>query len=119
MAPETKTEPARVRLAELLRTPEFGLLSEKQQVFCAALIASGFLTGRYDATAAAATAYKTKNPEVLGAELLGQTKIKRVLDIHFQRSPMDSILADLAKAVKKSLRRGSKSRPATITPETA
>jgi hypothetical protein len=119
MPTETKIEKRRLRLIDLMRTPEFQTLSEKQGIFVARYVSSGFLTGRYDASDAAKTAYRTKNPEVLGAELLGQKKIKRILDLHFGRTPMDSILADLEKAVKKSLRRGSKSRPSTITPETA
>jgi hypothetical protein len=106
MATETKIERPRMSVIEIMRTPEFQTLSEKQSIFVARYISGGFLTGRYDATDAAATAYRTKNPVVLGAELIGQSKIKRVLDLHFRRSGLESILTDLRRAAKKSAKRG-------------
>src|SRR5712691_2379300 len=106
MAFETQIEKPRMRLLDLMRTPEFQTHSEKQGIFVARYISGGFLTGRCDPTDAAKTAYKTKNPEVLGAELLGQKKIKRVLDIHFQRSEVESLLAEVRHLIKRSSRRG-------------
>lgn len=96
--------PNKLRLAALTQTAEFGLLTSKQQAFVLKLVALGLTTGRYDATVAAGFAYTTKNPEILGAELMGQRKIKRVLDIHFCRSGLDSILADLRVVVKQARR---------------
>ena len=95
METETKIERPRLRLIDLMRTPEFQTLSEKQGIFVARYICGGILTGRYDATDAAKTAYGTKDPEVLGAELLGQKKIRLVLDLHFCRSEVESLLGEV------------------------
>jgi hypothetical protein len=111
--------PKRVRIAELMRLPDFALLTDKQQSFCALYVSSGFLTGAYDAADAAARIYKTKDARsaaALGAELLGQRKIRTVLDAHFGRSALDSILSDFQKAVKRSLRRGNR-KFIVLTPE--
>jgi len=104
-ATEFTTGEARVRLAELMRTPEFQCLTLKQQVFTAKLVALGLTTGNYDHVAAAAFAYETKNPAILGRELMGQTRIKRLLAIHFRKSELESILADLQRAAKKAARK--------------
>lgn len=111
--------PSRVRIAELMRLPAFALLTDKQQAFCALYVSSGFLHGAYDAADAAATVYRTKDARsaaALGAELLGQRKIRTVLDAHFGRSALDAILDDLQKAVKRSLRRGNR-KFIVLTPE--
>jgi hypothetical protein len=113
--------PKRVRIADLMRLPDFAELTDKQQAFCALYVSSGFLTGKYDAGEAAAKVYRTKDAKsaaALGAELLGQSKIRRLLDAHFGKSALDSMLSDLQKAVKRSVRRGSK-KFVMITPEVA
>lgn len=97
----------RVGLDELMATPEFALLTKKQQVFVAVLIVLGSMTGDYNAEEAASLAYGTVNGQVLGLELMQQSKIKRVLDIHFRRDPMDSLLSDLHRAIKKALRKST------------
>lgn len=97
----------RVHLADLMCTPEFQTLTAKAQVFCAAYIASGMTTGRYDHIAAASVAYKTSRADVVGAEMLGNRKIKAVLDIHFKRSGFDSTLVDLRSLLKRARRRNS------------
>jgi len=108
MTDENKTEPrSPLRLADLMRTPEFMSLTERQQVFVARYVSGGFLNGRYNATDAAATAFRTRNPEVLGNELLGQTKIRAVLDLLFRRDPLESVLANLRYLLKRSNRRGA------------
>jgi hypothetical protein len=111
----------RVRLADLMRLPAFSELTDKQQAFCALYVASGFITGKYDAADAAGRVYKTKDEKsagALGAELLGQRKIRTVLDAHFGRSALDAIVVDLQRAVKRGLRRGAK-KFQVITPEVA
>jgi len=111
----------KVRLADLLRLPDFQTLTDKQQSWCALYCASGFLTGRYDAGDCATKIYKTKNAAsaaALGAQLLGQRKIRTVLDLHFGRNALDGLLADLKRAVKRGLRRGNK-KFVVITPEVA
>ena len=66
-------------------------------------------TGRYDAVDACKLAYKTvRYAELRAYQLLGNKRLRRILDIHFQRSAMDSLLADLHRVIKRSLRRGSK-----------
>ena len=106
------TNTARIPLSDLMATPEFQSLTLKQQIFIARLVARGSQTGTYDPVDAATIAYQTKNAAIMGPELLGQTKIRRVLDIHFGRSPLDSILADLQRAAKKSANVGA------LTPKT-
>jgi hypothetical protein len=113
--------PKRLRLADLLRLPEFATLTPKQQAFVALYVASGFLTDTYDATAAVQKVYRTKDEKsagALGAELLGQRKIRTVLDAHFGRNALDALLTDLQKAVKRSLRRSNK-KFIVLTPELA
>jgi hypothetical protein len=113
--------PTRVRIADLLRLPEFALLTDKQAAFTALYVSSGFLTGKYDAADAAARVYKTKDEKsaaALGAELLGQRKIRTVLDAHFGRNALDALLTDLQKAIKRGLRKGNK-KFQVITPEVA
>jgi hypothetical protein len=104
---DTKSIGKHLRLAAILNTPEFAVLTEKQQIFVARYISGGLVFNRYDAADAAAAAYRTPNAAVLGAELLGQKKIKRVLDLHFRRSEFEVLLADLRRLLKRSERRGS------------
>lgn len=108
------TNAARVRLADLMKHEVFQCLTKKQQIFVAKLVALGLTTGNYDHVAAAAFAYRTKNPQVLGAELLGQAKIRRCLDVHFRRSNLESILDHLGRAAKKSVKRGEGLSPETV-----
>jgi hypothetical protein len=99
-----------ISLEELTLTPEFLVLSQKQKLFVTAFLLLN------DASRAAQVAYKSPNSAILGAALLKQKKIKRVLDVHFGRSKMDSLLEDLHRVIKHSLRRGSKKG---VTPELA
>jgi hypothetical protein len=111
----------KVRLADLLRLPDFQTLTDKQQLFVALYISSGHHTGTYNAADAAARVYRTKDTKsaaALGAELLGQRKIRTVLDLHFGRDALAGLLVDLQRAVKRGLRRGNK-KFVVITPEVA
>jgi hypothetical protein len=100
-----------VPLEALMLDPTFLVLTPRQRLFIAALLCLD-----YNASAAAKIAYKSDNAAILGAALLKQGKVKRVLDIHFGRSKMDSLLEDLHRVIKHSLRRGSKRG---VTPELA
>src|SRR5713101_5322500 len=95
-------------LAELKSRAEWQILTDKQKFFVQSYIASGIDTGTYDAQFAVQSAYDTagKTAVILSYELLANRKIQRVLDLHFGHTEMDSLLADLAKAIKQSLRKG-------------
>jgi hypothetical protein len=111
---------ARLGSTALMVTSEFAQLTAKQKAFVLAYISHGLTTGDYDATAAAQAAYDCAKPEtarVLGWETLGKSKVKAVLNLHFRRSPEDSlnlILTDLHKAIRKSLRKDGVPSVATI-----
>jgi hypothetical protein len=111
----------RARLADLIRLREFALLTDKQAAFISLYVSGGVLSGKYDACDAAARVFKTKNAksaEALGAQLLGQSKIKQVLNHHFGVGALNALLSDLQCAVKRGLRRGNK-KFVVITPEVA
>jgi phage terminase small subunit len=97
----------RVGIAAIMSHEFFQVLTEKQRTFVVRYISSGTATGLYDSVRAVRDAYgDVKNAAVLSSQLLGQKKIKRVLDLHFGRteSPYDSMMAELTKALKKSIR---------------
>ena len=100
----------RVRLADLIQRREFQCLTPKQQAFLSRYISSGLLTGCYDASAATAAVYRTtpKNATIMSYEILGNRKIKAVIDLHFRRSEFDSIMDDLARAARLSIARDLK-----------
>jgi hypothetical protein len=117
--PRTNQRSPRLPLAELATHPEWSALTVKQRMFLSSYIQSGLDTGIYDAEFAVRSSYNVdeKNAVILSYELLANSKIRRVLDLHFGRTEFDSVLADLAKIIKKSLRRDSKTglSDATIT----
>jgi len=100
----------RVRLADLIQRQEFQCLTSKQQAFLSRYISSGLLTGCYDAAAAVSSVYRTtpKNAVVMGHEILGNRRIKRVLDLHFCRNEIDSLMDDLGRAARLSISRDLK-----------
>ena len=55
-------------------------------------------------------AYKTsvKTATIFSYELMGNRRIKRVLDLHFRRTEFESILEDLGRAVRLSIERDMK-----------
>jgi len=105
--PSTNQITQRMSLAELKSRAEWQILTDKQKFFVQSYIASGIDTGTYDAQFAVQSAYDTsgKTAVILSYELLANRKIKQVLDLHFGHTEMDSLLADLAKAIKQSLRK--------------
>jgi hypothetical protein len=100
----------RLRLTDLMQRQEFQRLTPKQQAFVAKVVSLGVTTGSYDAVTAAQTVYHTtpKNAVVMSYELLGNRKIKAVLDAHFGRTEYESIMDDLARATRTSMARDLK-----------
>jgi hypothetical protein len=109
----------RLQLSELMCTPEWMMLTEKQKVFCSTLISTGLSTGTYDSLAAALEAYdihtdpntgakSMKNAQIISCQLQGNKRVKALLDLHFGRSPVDSLLSDAVSAVQQSLRADKK-----------
>jgi hypothetical protein len=106
-------QPKLMPLEEIAQHPEWCLLSDKQRMFCISFIESGLSTGFYDAETAARMAYDVKSygpsARVLGNQLLTHIKIKKIIDLHFGRTPdpLNEILSDLRKAIRKSLKTGT------------
>jgi len=103
----------RTGITEIMKAECFQVLTEKQKTFCVRYIVSGTQTGTYDALKAVQESYgvSIKNAVSLGCQLLGQQKIKRVLDLHFGRpapNEYDLMMAELTKALKKSIRHDKK-----------
>jgi hypothetical protein len=96
----------RIPLDEVMATPEFAALTPKQQAFAALVISLGQLTGNYDAEKAASVAFNTKNGQILGSELMRQSKIVKVLNVHFGKTKQDAMLEDLHRAINRSRRKG-------------
>jgi hypothetical protein len=108
MVESTTTE--RMEISELVKRAEFQILTIKQQTFVRAYVESGMTTGTYDALSAVQSAYEVaaKNAVILSYELLGNRRIKAVLNLHFGRTEFDSILTDLERALSKTLKKDAK-----------
>ena len=100
----------RLGLADLMQRHEWVVLTSKQKVWASKYLSSGILTGTYDALGAAMAAYRTtpKNAVIISCQLMGNRRIKRVLDLHFRRSELDSIMDDLSRATRLSIARDLK-----------
>jgi phage terminase small subunit len=109
MATATKFENPKVGLAGLLHTPEWKTLTDPQQAFCAAYIASGVAQGRYDALDAARVAYpNVKSTAVWASRLLQNKHVKQVIALHLGMSETEVVLADVKALIKKSKRKGAR-----------
>jgi hypothetical protein len=94
-----------IGITALMNTAEWNLLSAPQAAFVAKYIGSGRQTGSYDAVDAARIVYHTKNVNSARAfsyELLGSKRIRAVLDLWFGRTPLDGLVIDLRRHIKRS-----------------
>ena len=100
----------RLPLAELMQMREFQILTPKQRSWVSKYVTSGSVTGFYDPVAATADVYRTtpKTAVIYSYELLGNRRIKRVLDLHFRRTELDSLMDDLGRAARLSIARDLK-----------
>jgi len=97
-------------VSELMATPEFKKLTERQASFVLKYLVSGKRTGVGDAIGAAAVAYKTKDSKSARAfsyELLGSKNIRAVLDVYYGRPPLDP-LDGLVIVLRQHLKRSEK-----------
>jgi hypothetical protein len=93
-------------LEAVITTPEFLALNPAMRKFVVRYIDQGLADGTYDAVAALKHAYGShiKRVDIRAYQILRNKKVKKVLDIHFRRSGLESILADLKRAARKSVK---------------
>jgi hypothetical protein len=94
-------------LTELMKSPEWAKLNDRQAAFCAKYLVSLKRIGVGDAVGAAQVAYKTKDSKSATAfsyELLGSKRIRAVLDLASGHTALDGLVADLRRLIKKSER---------------
>lgn len=105
-----------ISLEAIMVTPEYQTLSPVRRRFVVRYIEQGTTTGVYDAVDAVKYAIGShiKHIEIRAYQLLRNKAVRQVLDIHFRRSGLESILADLKRAAKKSVK-----LKLGLTPETA
>jgi hypothetical protein len=102
-------------LEALILTPEFRVLNDHQRKFVVRYVEDGLASSGYDAVAALKHAYgPVKNTEIREYHTLRNKTVKKVLDLHFRRSPLESILADLQRAARKSVKLKLGLTPATV-----
>jgi hypothetical protein len=95
----------RLSLADLTLTSEYKLLTIRQQTFVSEYIRSGVESGTYDTLFAVTRSYRPKNAEVasvMAAQVMGNSKVKDVLDLHFGRTEKDAFLRELKKTIQHS-----------------
>src|ERR1700674_1226889 len=92
--------PDSIGLQAVMLTPEYTALNSNQKRFVTHYIDGAVMNGVYDATAAIRHAYgsATKNADLRAYQILRNRKVKKVLDLHFRRSELDSILSGLQRA---------------------
>ena len=110
-----------ISLEAVVITPEFSKLNPSQRRFVVRYIDQGTVNGTYDAVDAVRHAYgmNTKYVEIRAYQILRNRTVKKVLDIHFRRSGLDSILSDLRRAAKQSVKLKLGLTPATVKALTA
>ena len=94
----------RMSLYDLTQTAEFGHLSPKMAVWIMNYVQHFIDTGTFDPLAATMAAYSVKNEEngrILGYQLLGNLKIITVLNRFFGRTPEQSFLKQVERAIHK------------------
>jgi threonine synthase len=105
-------------LDEVLASPDFQLLTQKQKAFVTRYLVRGMSTGTYDPADAARVAYQVsaKNTASLAVQILNHRVVKRILDFYFGRDPetIDSVLPLLLRTIRKSLRHDLKDGHLTV-----
>lgn len=95
-------EDVRIKLDDLVLTPEYQRLTQKQRLWIATYIAGGMLDGNYDPIAATRTAYECKTPEVariMSYSVMMNMRIIEVLNRHFNKAPIEEFLTLLDRAI--------------------
>ena len=96
------SERKRMGLDELRETPEFQILTQKQQLFVATYCDFGLTSGTYDAVEAARIAYTCKSKEVarvMSYSLMQNIRIVSALNRHFGTEPIEIFLKQLDRAI--------------------
>jgi hypothetical protein len=103
-------------LTATIMTPEYLALNLRQKTFVVHYVDSGLSDGVYDAVAALRIAYgpDIKRADIRAYQILRNKKVKKVLDLHFRRSGLESILVDLKRAARQSVRLKLGLTPATV-----
>ena len=95
-------ESTRIPITELQNTQEYQRLTPKQRMFVASYCQMGLDTGTYDPVAATQMAYKCRNYEtarVMSYDLLSNIRVIAVLNLHFNRQPIEEFLLTLDRAI--------------------
>jgi hypothetical protein len=114
MATESQSVKSRLSLEEVMASDEFKKLNPGQRKFVGHYIRRGLETGTYDEVSAVMFAYSPKaHVNIRAGQCLRNRHIRKVLDLHFRRSPLEAILADLRKAARQSVKLKMGLTPAT------
>lgn len=95
----------RIGLDDLIQTSQFRVLTPQQQDFVIAYVKSGVESGTYDGLAACTAAYKPASTKIAGvmvAQIMGNPKVKKVLDLQVGRTPREAFLLELEKTIQHS-----------------
>jgi hypothetical protein len=105
---ETATQLNRVPFSEIATRPDYQSLTAAQQMWMRIYLISGELTGTYDALSATKAAYPAVSANNLAsrtAHVQSHSGIKHIIHVAFGEPEPDPLLADLRRAIRKSIRR--------------
>jgi hypothetical protein len=107
---DTPTTERRVPLREIVLRPDFQGLTAAQQNWVKIYLASGELTGTYDALSATKAAYPAVSANNLAsrtAHVQSHSGIKHIIHVAFgePENEMTPMLEDLRRAIRKSIKR--------------
>ena len=98
---------AKVLLADIVKLPEFQAANKAQQVWIQTYQTSGETTGTYDALMATKVAYPSCSAQNLATRAChaqSHKRIKQILAIAFGRPEFESVLPELHRAIKRSIK---------------
>ena len=108
---EAVAQTERMLLPELRKTLEYSALIPTHKIFVDVLLLKGYATGSFDFLGACLAAYPRAgaSPQMLAirsSQVQSHPRVQRVLDLAFGRvtEKADPVLADLKKAIRKSIR---------------